>query len=145
MLNSVDTLFLSFPNILVVTSPEPKSSEMAIATSFIAVFFRIVLINNAENLNLNSLNALLKIVEEPNENIYSGLKSLIQILTSGRNDWIKDYIIWELNLLTEIGYGLDLSKLLIPVGFKTKGNWSIELGKIYLEGGMGGKSIYPCP
>ena len=26
-----------------------------------------------------------------------------------------------------------------------KGNWSIELGKIYLEGGMGGKSIYPCP
>ena len=30
---------------------------------------RIVLINNAENLNLNSFNALLKIVEEPNENI----------------------------------------------------------------------------
>jgi len=30
---------------------------------------RIVLIDNAENLNLNSLNALLKIIEEPNENI----------------------------------------------------------------------------
>ena len=30
---------------------------------------RIFLIDNAENLNLNSLNALLKIVEEPNENI----------------------------------------------------------------------------
>ena len=30
---------------------------------------RIVLIDNTENLNLNSLNALLKIVEEPNENI----------------------------------------------------------------------------
>ena len=30
---------------------------------------RIVLIDNAENLNLSSLNALLKIVEEPNENI----------------------------------------------------------------------------
>jgi len=30
---------------------------------------RIILIDNAENLNLNSLNALLKIVEEPNENI----------------------------------------------------------------------------
>jgi len=30
---------------------------------------RIVLIDNAENLNLNSINALLKIVEEPNENI----------------------------------------------------------------------------
>ena len=30
---------------------------------------RIVLIDNAENLNLNSLNALLKIIEEPNESI----------------------------------------------------------------------------
>lgn len=48
--------------------------------------------------------------KQPNENIYSGLKFLIQILTSNNNEWIKDYIIWELNLLTEIGYGLDLSK-----------------------------------
>ncbi len=31
---------------------------------------RIVLIDNAENLNLNSLNALLKIVEEPNEILF---------------------------------------------------------------------------
>jgi beta-glucosidase len=41
--------------------------------------------------------------------------------------------------------GLDLTKLSIPVGLNTKGNWSIEIGKVYLEGGMGGKSIYPCP
>ena len=31
---------------------------------------RIILIDNVENLNLNSLNALLKIVEEPNENVF---------------------------------------------------------------------------
>ena len=31
---------------------------------------RIILIDNVENLNLNSLNSLLKIVEEPNENIF---------------------------------------------------------------------------
>ena len=31
---------------------------------------RFVLINNIEKLNLNSVNALLKIVEEPNENFY---------------------------------------------------------------------------
>jgi len=31
---------------------------------------RFVLINNVENLNINSSNALLKIVEEPNENMY---------------------------------------------------------------------------
>jgi len=48
--------------------------------------------------------------KQPNENIYTGLKFLIQILTSNNDQWIKDYIIWELNLLTEIGYGLDLTK-----------------------------------
>ena len=31
---------------------------------------RIVLIDNAENLNLSSSNALLKIIEEPNENVF---------------------------------------------------------------------------
>jgi DNA polymerase-3 subunit delta' len=31
---------------------------------------RLVLIDNIELLNINSVNALLKIVEEPNENIY---------------------------------------------------------------------------
>jgi hypothetical protein len=24
------------------------------------------------------------------------------------------------------------------------GKWSFEIGKIYLEGGEGGKSIFPC-
>ena len=31
---------------------------------------RIVLIDNIENLNKNSINALLKVIEEPNENIF---------------------------------------------------------------------------
>ena len=31
---------------------------------------RIILIDNAENLNLNSSNALLKITEEPNDNVF---------------------------------------------------------------------------
>ena len=31
---------------------------------------RIILIDNVENLNLNSSNALLKIIEEPNDNVF---------------------------------------------------------------------------
>ena len=31
---------------------------------------RFILIDNVENLNKNSVNALLKIIEEPNENIF---------------------------------------------------------------------------
>ena len=41
---------------------------------------RIILIDNVENLNLNSLNALLKIVEEPNEGIF-----FILIFDSNKN------------------------------------------------------------
>ena len=48
---------------------------------------RFILINNVENLNLNSSNALLKIVEEPNENLYFILihnsnKKILQTLKS---------------------------------------------------------------
>ena len=48
---------------------------------------RIILIDNVENLNLNSLNALLKIVEEPNYNIlfiliYNNNKNLLNTLKS---------------------------------------------------------------
>jgi hypothetical protein len=39
---------------------------------------------------------------------------------------------------------VDLSNLFKPLIFNTQGAWSFELGKIYLEGGMGGKSIIPC-
>ena len=40
--------------------------------------------------------------------------------------------------------GVDLSSLSKPLIFNTEGSWTFELGKIYLEGGMGGKSIFPC-
>ena len=48
---------------------------------------RIILIDNVENLNLNSLNALLKIVEEPNENVlfilvFDNSKKLLNTLKS---------------------------------------------------------------
>ena len=32
--------------------------------------FKIVLIDNIEHLNINSINALLKVIEEPNSNLY---------------------------------------------------------------------------
>jgi DNA polymerase-3 subunit delta' len=48
---------------------------------------RIILIDNVENLNLNSLNSLLKIVEEPNENtlfilIFDSNKNVLNTLKS---------------------------------------------------------------
>ena len=39
---------------------------------------------------------------------------------------------------------LDLKKVTVPLGFIKFGQWSFEMGKVYLEGGEGGKHIYPC-
>ena len=49
---------------------------------------RLILIDNVENLNKNSVNALLKVVEEPNENIffilvYDNEKKILSTLKSG--------------------------------------------------------------
>ena len=35
---------------------------------------------------------------------------MIKKISSNDDDWIKEYINWELELLSEIGYGIDLSK-----------------------------------
>ena len=48
---------------------------------------RIILINNAESLNLNSANALLKVIEEPNDNvffilIYDNSKKILETINS---------------------------------------------------------------
>ena len=40
--------------------------------------------------------------------------------------------------------GVDLKYIESPIGFTSKGTWEFEVGKVYLEGGEGGKSIFPC-
>jgi len=40
--------------------------------------------------------------------------------------------------------GLDLQKVTVPLGLISSGTWSFDMGKIYLEGGEGGKHVFPC-
>ena len=40
--------------------------------------------------------------------------------------------------------GLDLKKVTVPLGLISSGTWSFDMGKIYLEGGEGGKHVFPC-
>lgn len=47
---------------------------------------------------------------QQNISIYDTSLKLIKSIASDNQSWIKDYVYWELNLLTEIGYGLDLSE-----------------------------------
>ena len=48
--------------------------------------------------------------KQPNDLIYYSSKEMIKKISSSDDDWIKEYINWELDLLSEIGYGIDLSK-----------------------------------
>ena len=78
--------------------------------------------NNSVNYfdNQNKLNALLTICSiidlslpknNPQINIYKKTINLIENLLS--NEWTVKYIFWELFLLSELGYGLDLEKCVV--------------------------------
>jgi len=59
--------------------------------------------------SLCSLVSLTMAEKQPNDLIYYNSKEMIKKISSD-DDWIKEYIKWELELLSEIGYGIDLSK-----------------------------------
>tara|TARA_B100001769_G_scaffold216472_1_gene176118 strand:- start:476 stop:1198 length:723 start_codon:yes stop_codon:yes gene_type:complete len=57
-----------------------------------------------------SLISLTMAERQPNPLIYFSSKKLIEIVASTRDDWIREYVFWEMQLLGEIGYGLDLER-----------------------------------
>ena len=69
----------------------------------------------SERLPLLALNSATTLVErllperEPNRETYASLSALMEILRAGDN-WISSYVKWELGLLNQLGYGLDLTK-----------------------------------
>ena len=57
-----------------------------------------------------SLISLTMAERQPNPIIYFSSKKLIEIVATKREDWIREYVFWEMQLLSEIGYGLDLER-----------------------------------
>jgi DNA repair protein RecO (recombination protein O) len=57
-----------------------------------------------------SLISLTMAERQPNPIIYFSSKKLIEIVALKREDWIREYVFWEMQLLSEIGYGLDLER-----------------------------------
>lgn len=71
-----------------------------------------VLADRGALMALNSICALLHVSlpeREPHPAIYGGTVALLDRLTAGHG-WQQDYLDWELMLLEELGYGLDLSE-----------------------------------
>ncbi len=67
-------------------------------------------------INLSSLSAISAIIEqnvlerEPSKEIFSGLLNLLQNLNFEKENFLKQYIKFEIELLTILGYGIDLSE-----------------------------------
>ena len=68
-----------------------------------------------ERLPLLALTSAAALVErllperEPHPDTFASLSALIEILSAGGN-WLPRYVEWELGLLNQLGYGLDLSE-----------------------------------
>lgn len=68
----------------------------------------------SERLPLLALTAAAGLLErllperEPHPDTFEGFRTLVEALCAG-NGWLADYVRWEVSLLAELGYGLDLA------------------------------------
>ena len=56
-------------------------------------------------------NKILTADSQTNENVYKLINDFYKILS--QTDWLKKYVFWELELLSVLGFNLDLNKWLI--------------------------------
>ena len=106
--------------------------------------------NKNKILCLNSITSILRILLPENQkskNIYNSLENLLSYFD--RNDWFLNYLYWELNLISNLGFGFDTDKMSningqryinikidnidykIPVFLISKDNVNINSNEIY--------------
>ena len=106
--------------------------------------------NKNKILCLNSITSILRILLPENQkskNIYNSLENLLSYFD--RNDWFLNYLYWELNLISNLGFGFDTDKISningqkninikidnidykIPIFLISKNNVNINSNEIY--------------
>ncbi len=68
--------------------------------------------NKNKILCLNSITSILRILLPENQkskNIYNSLENLLSYFD--RNDWFLNYLYWELNLISNLGFGFDTNNI----------------------------------
>ena len=106
--------------------------------------------NKNKILCLNSITSILRILLPENQkskNIYNSLENLLSHFD--QSDWFLNYLYWELNLISNLGFGFDTDKISningqkninikidnidykIPVFLISKGNVNINSNEIY--------------
>ena len=94
-----------------------------------------------------SLISLTMAENQPNIEIYNSCKSLIKQISNNEKTWIKAYIFWEMSLLSEIGYGLDLSKCAVTSNPSNLSYISPASGRAVTDEGAGDykNKLLPLP
>ena len=99
------------------------------------------IINNSLKLDaLNSICSMLNIFlaeRQVNSTLYQQSIDIIQYLNDDEMTWLSRYIQWELLLLSELGYGLDLSQCAVTGEIKNLKYVSPKTGRAVSELGAG--------
>lgn len=91
-------------------------------------------------LGLNAVCALLQFVlpeREPHPALYAGSLALMDALAAGGKDWVPRYLRWEMALLEELGFGLDLGRCAVTGGREDLAYVSPKTGRAVSREGAG--------
>ncbi len=120
--------YLEIGNHLHVNFYSKSSSKMGYFKIEILDVLSPLYFDNAQKLSciISSMN-LVKILtaeSQSNKKIYRLISNFFKILNS--NNWIKDYIFWELEILKTIGYDLELKKMVFKETINDKTQYFVK-------------------
>ena len=120
--------YLEIGNHLHVNFYSKSSSKMGYFKIEILDVLSPLYFDNAQKLSciISSMN-LIKILtaeSQSNKKIYRLILNFFKILDS--NNWIKDYIFWELEILKTIGYDLELKKMVFKETINDKTQYFVK-------------------
>ena len=105
--------YLQVGNLLYTTYNSKTVNRIGYFKIEIFKAFSPIYFDDPQKLNcISSAMNLIKILtadSQTNENVYKLINDFYNILS--QNDWLKKYIFWELNLLSILGFNLDLKQM----------------------------------
>ena len=103
---------------LVKVSYKSRTDEM-LGTFVVEIIKPSYIVYLSNNLNFSAIISILNLLEfcmlenEPEKDLYINSKNLIYKIILSEYNWLDEYVRWELFLLKQIGFGLQLSKCVI--------------------------------
>ena len=105
--------YLQVGNLLYTTYNSKTVNRIGYFKIEIFKAFSPIYFDNPQKLNcISSAMSLIKILtadSQGNENVYRLINDFYNILS--QNDWLKKYVFWELELLSVLGFNLDLKQM----------------------------------